>query len=282
MSTNDIDALLRGELNAQGYGFQHAVVQEIHRHRESLIEAIATEFPVSYRDRSTHIDVLAWVRQRKGLLIGECKRVNPKFGYWAFAKSPFTFDRRSRETWLERLMPANQEFPVDRTVPVPIAVDPYHVAYEVKDRKEDGDKAGAPKGRALSDALAQVVVGVNGMLHMLSLQKTLLKTAGPLLMIPAIFTTADLYATDDSDLHLAELKTGNTPGATFKKVPWLFYEHNVSPDLLAEIQREGYGAAVRFKDLLPARHTLAIAIVSHDGVSSFLRAATNLVFQTLD
>lgn len=92
MST--FDELFRGELNSQGFGFQHAVVQAIKRHQVNTWEVAATEFPVAYRDRATHVDVLAWCYEKRGLLVGECKRVNPAFGHWVFARSSEHSDQR--------------------------------------------------------------------------------------------------------------------------------------------------------------------------------------------
>jgi hypothetical protein len=283
---SELDDLFRGALNTEGYGFQHAVVQQIHAHSSNTWEAVVTEFPVAYRDRATHIDVLAWCYNRKGLLVGECKRVNPKFGNWVFARSPFTFDRYTNRTWLQKLVPADHTSVVARTAPVAIPVNPFHLAVEVKtpgsNKDVEGDVAGQPKGKALSQSLTQVAEGVNGLLDMLQRQKTLLRTQGEILFIPTIFTTATLYATENATLNLADLDTGHIPDATFEKKPWLWFEHNVSPNLLAEIQHEGFSGSQRFRDMLPAMHTRAIAIVSHEGVSSFLRAAANLVHQLVE
>ena len=83
-------ASLEREINASGLPFQYAVVQALRDGGDSAgthWEVEATEFPVSCRSRSTHIDLLAWC-DRRVLLIGECKRVNPAFGCWVFAKSP--------------------------------------------------------------------------------------------------------------------------------------------------------------------------------------------------
>lgn len=277
---SDFDKVFRAELNSQGFGFQHAVVQAIHQHHANMWEAAATEFPVSYRGRSTHIDVLAWCfHQRRALLVGECKRVNPAFGQWIFARSPFTFERRQYQTWLEQLHPAGPQNPVPRVVPLPFRVDPFHVALEVKTKKE-GDQSGMPKGRALAQALTQVSEGVNGLMQMLPQQGALLRTNGPIILVPAIFTTADLYVSEDATLHLSSLETGEMPDdATFEPKPWLWFEHNVSPDLLAEIQREDFMKASRFNDLLPAKHSRAVAIVNHKGISSFLKAIPNLINQ---
>ena len=276
----ELDELFRTELNAHGFGFQHAVVQMIHRHRDNMWEAAATEFPVAYRDRSTHVDVLAWCFQRKALMVAECKRVNPAFGNWVFARSPFTFERDQQETWLEQLVPPDSTISVPRILPIPFRVDPFHIAVEVKTNK-DGDQAGLPKGRALSQSLTQVAEGVNGLIEMLPKQKNLLRANGPIIFLPVIFTTANLYATDDAELHLAELDTGHMPEAKFEKKSWLWFESNVSPDLLAEVQHQGFQSATQFQELLPTKHTRAIAIVSHDGVASFLRAVPNLIHQLI-
>ena len=83
-------------------------------------------------------------------------------------------------------------------------------------------------------------------------------------------------------MNLSELETGHIPQATFDEKPWLWFEHNVSPHLLAELQHEGFIGAQRFRDMLPAMHTRAIAIVSPDGVSSFLKYAANLVYQLVE
>jgi hypothetical protein len=150
----DDDHIFRADLNRHGYGFQHAVVQALqsNRHRGWLPET--TEFPVSYRGRTTHIDVLASAIEKRVLLVGECKRVNPAVGRWVFAKSPFTFERENNVTWLEKLVPSDHQNIVARSIPFPVQVDTFHLAVESNTPNAKGDRDGAAKGRALQDSLA--------------------------------------------------------------------------------------------------------------------------------
>jgi hypothetical protein len=82
-------------------------------------------------------------------------------------------------------------------------------------------------------------------------------------------------------LHFSDLASGEMPsGTTFEEKPYVWFEHNVSPDLLAEIQREG-PAATTFSQILPTRHTRVVAIVSAAGMELFMERALNPILHAL-
>jgi hypothetical protein len=88
MAIKDTDAVAaRAALNRHGYGFQHAIIREVRRLYRPGVgwQADGTEFPVEVNGASTHVDLL--LRSRSGLLVCECKRVDPALGIWCFARS---------------------------------------------------------------------------------------------------------------------------------------------------------------------------------------------------
>src|SRR5689334_2978463 len=88
-------------LNRHGHPFQHAVVQRARdavKARMSTFVLQATEFPVSVQGVSTHIDIVFKNEHQRIYLICECKRVNPAYGAWSFARSPFVHATRMDST----------------------------------------------------------------------------------------------------------------------------------------------------------------------------------------
>lgn len=273
-----IESVFLSRLNSDGYGFQHAVINAIRRAGHPW-QVAASEFPVSYRGRNTHVDLLAWCHKRFGLLVGECKRVNPRFGAWGFARSPFTFDDRdSHGGWLEQLLPRPPAGGIPHSIVrgIPAHQRPFHIAVEIKTAAKGDEQPTDSRGRAFNDALNQIDIGVNGVFAMLVAEKKILDHYGPVIAVPTIFTTAKLYTTDAA-LDRAEIETGEIANASFEEVPWLWFEHNVSPELLHEVQRQQLSTVQELTGLLPIRHTRSVAIVSATGLDRFLEQVASML-----
>lgn len=92
-------------LNEHGYSFQQSVLklaQDLIEQGKSSWVFQVGEFPVEVRDKGTHVDfVLQRVLkmdsrikhkdEQTTLMIAECKRANPAYSNWCFAKSPYLF-----------------------------------------------------------------------------------------------------------------------------------------------------------------------------------------------
>lgn len=260
------------ELNDSGYGFQHAVAQAIEERRGSGGWTVEyTEFPVSTAWKASHIDVLAWFQQ-KLLLVGECKRVNPAYSDWMFARAPFTGWARS-EGAIDAIYDANhgrvrsELFPVHRS-------QPFHIALEVKAALK-GESSG--RTRVLHDAISQVENGLSGVMGTLADNRHMWGAVTKIYFLPVIFTTARLYTTD-ADLSQSDLQTGDLPpGATVTERRWLWYEDNVSPTLLQPVP-PGDSDIKSLVALGVKRHARLIAVVSRDAVDQFLSEIANTFY----
>lgn len=257
------------ELNDSGFGFQHAVAQAIESRSGSGGWTVEySEFPVSTALRPVHIDVLAWFENRL-LLVGECKRVNPAFSDWLFARSPFTGWQRPDGS-IDRIYDIGQSRVRSEPFRVPRAT-PFHIALEVK-TKAPGDPSG--KGRSLRDAINQVEAGVSGMMGTLAEHPHFWANAKTVYFLPVIFTTARLFTTD-VDLGASDINTGSLPpNAKVQEARWLWLEDNVSPDLLNPVPLAKPSIS-SVASLGIQRHARMIAIVSRDAVDTFLREIAN-------
>jgi hypothetical protein len=228
---------------------------------------------------STHVDFL--VRSKHGLLVCECKRVNPAQGIWVFGKSGHatTYLNEGQAVVHEALTPGDvpRSFFVERrecTIP---NEGQYHVPFELKTDSKAGDPHGSPRGRDLGAAITQALKSVNGITDAIVTQSKLMGEP-PFTMIPVVFTTAKLV-TCETDLSEADLTTGELPkGLKTTETPWLWLRQACTPELRHQQPfRAPASVTVHgFNDLLNTLFARSIAIVStsnKDGVALFLRAA---------
>jgi len=271
LPTIDQQRMLK-ELNDSGYPFQHTIAEAINR-AGAAWALVNTEFPVSARNRTTHIDVLAWCL-RRALIVGECKRVNPAYSDWLFAKLPG--DRRDigRYVRVERLFESKDGNLLTDAMQLE-SWSPHHVALEVKTNLP-GDSKG--QARSLRDAITQTQAGANALLAMLAQNQVLWKDERrtSVIVIPVIITTARLYTTD-ANLANADLATGRIPdGATVTRQDWLWLEDNVSPDLVHEVP--SLVSAADIASIVRDRHARSIAVVHSAAIDGFLSSFAKVLF----
>jgi len=106
---------------------------------------------------------------------------------------------------------------------------------DTKGKPSDAKDTGLPSsGRsAINGAVTQVLRGTSGLINALSRSQFAGKT---LTFVPAIFTTADLYVTD-VDLSSAELTSGELREVHSSVEPWIWFNHNRSPKLRHDLDR---------------------------------------------
>ena len=202
---------VREVLGRHGYGFHHAVIREIRaiesRTRHATWADDGTEFPIEVNGFNGQVDLL--LRSRRGLLVCECKRVDPVLGIWCFARSALATryvheqDKVAHET-VAYDESAGRTYVVRHDSRVATSVQ-YHVAHEIK-TNEKGEAHGTSRG-ALEDSISQALRAVNGITNAIAADRRLLPGNGPLTLIPVIITTARLV-TCDTDLSTADIKTG--------------------------------------------------------------------------
>jgi hypothetical protein len=145
--------------------------------------------------------------------------------------------------------------------------DAYHFGVEVRASKPGDDKG--ESGRAIEDAVTQVLRGLNGYLEALSQNKELFEGTKTYLL-PVIFTTAQLW-TSSADLGLADLSTGDIDLSKdkFESVPWLWYQYHMSPGLKHSSIYQPK-EQVKVEEFIESKYIRTVAIVSPSGIEEFL------------
>ena len=95
-----VGAGLRKAINSGGFGFQYAVLEMarfLNGARESSWVPQAAEFPVTARQKNTHIDFVlreySTFDHVDAYLVAECKRENPATARWCFVRAPYSWQR---------------------------------------------------------------------------------------------------------------------------------------------------------------------------------------------
>jgi hypothetical protein len=270
-------------LNRHGYGFQFTVleiaehlVRKVDEDQRSRWRFLFSEVPVEVQGSGTRIDfILSRSRSDKSspffYLIGECKRANPALSNWCFIRAPRVRRNQSKgndsllvETVIQTSGVDLFKIIVSNLNPL---TDAYHFGVEVRAAKPGEDKG--ESGRAIEDAVTQVLRGLNGYLEALSQNKQLVE-GNITHLLPVIFTTAQLWVSK-ADLGLAELATGNIDLSKdkFESVPWLWYQYHMSPGLKhTSISRPK--DQIKVEEFIESKYIRTVAIVSPGGIEDFL------------
>jgi hypothetical protein len=271
-ATAEFEAVYRQELNRHGYAFQNSVIraaQELFATGKSPWLFKAAEFPVSVRGRVTHIDFILEHRDKQLFLIGECKRANPALSNWCFARSAFTrhnpHDTKLiiQNTWQSETDSSRVLTGIGSENSEQI----YHLGIEIKSNKK-GDAEGQKKGEALNKAAEQACLGVNGIIEFFASHPTFLTGRGKVHLLPAIFTTAQLF-TSNVDLGSANIKTGDLEKGSveLQDLAWIWLQYNLSPTLTHS--QPVRPAARNIESVLEQEFCRSIAIVGPEGIESF-------------
>ena len=281
MSADDQAGPVVAALNRHGYALPYAVVKAVRTMGgpARTWRSDGTEFPVDVNGQNMHVDLL--LRSPRGLLVCECKRVDPVFGAWCFARSALAtnFDNEGQTIINETIThdDPNRAY-VRRPRSQIYSERQNNVGLEVK-TQEKGEPQGTTRG-GLEIAITQALKGVSGITNAIAKQKMLMDGAPSLTLIPVIFTTAKLV-TCETDLSMADLANGRLPeNAQIADTPWLWFRRASTPALRHEVvlkfpddRSEFHG----FNDVLNAMLVRSIGIVSlasEGGLAQFLDAAT--------
>jgi len=222
-------------LNRHGHPFQYRVLAELKPLQDSgwtVWNLEAAEFPVSTDDGGTRTDFVLWAHGTAWWMIGECKRVNPAFGEWFFLRAPYI--RRMHQEGFVAEVATQQEglfqsggMVVDHS----LWGNYYHIGMDVKTNRP-GDPSGGGQRSAIEEAASQVCRALNGMIVHLSRRPGAMGPKRVRGLIPVIFTTAKLYASD-VDLSHADLLSGTVrPSAlNLAEQPYVFYQYHQSPGI---------------------------------------------------
>lgn len=247
-------------LNQHGHPFQYAVIRRAHQlkgERRSSWVFEASEFPVEVQNYHARIDFVLsqWsetFRATFRYLVAECKRTNPALQDWFFTKAPYVRrDGVPTDILVESLRKEGDALStfVGR---LNGSESIYHVAVEVK-KGAKGDTTGGGRG-AIEEAATQVIRGTNGLINCLSRNQRYVAENCPVSFIPAIFTTAGIWATDIK--------------------PWLWFQYHVSPGLQHGVERQAPKeedfSRPTLGDLIELEYARTIAIVGSGGIDAFL------------
>jgi hypothetical protein len=258
-------------LSRHGHGFQYAVLrraEELSRQRRSLWVFEGSEFPVTVRGASIHVDFVLRSRRTNTYLVAECKRADPAKAIWCFVRAPYT--RRDSYDF-EMVFDAVSYTPPDSCVSIHQWINErpgsYHLGVELK---TDAPGDGISSRPAVNDAATQVLRGVSGLInHLCKSPASVFTEASVTRFLPVIFTTAELWTTE-TDLGAAELTSGKVTIGDATKVNWLWFTHNRSPELRQDIESDKRPREIA--EALRADYARTIAIVGPDGIDEFLSA----------
>ncbi|MCH8878467.1 MAG: hypothetical protein IID34_01125 [Planctomycetes bacterium] len=267
----DIAKALESAINEGGYAFQHKV---IHLARECAHKTgwkvDLGEFPVAGPGGDTSIDFM--LRQDRDehhfRIIAECKRPNPKFKTWCFAKAPFVHTKYQHGVYLylEHVrfgkgdcFAQGIQYRYETKAPF------CHLSWEIKGN-EKGDSGGKGRG-AITDSLTQVLRGMNGFINHLY-PRRYQAPAQQFYLVPVIFTTARLFVTS-VDLRDTELTSGNVdvPKDSLSEHPWVYYDALVGPGLKPSRWEPGGAELV---DVIDQEFIRTVPIVTANKIEEFL------------
>jgi hypothetical protein len=262
-------------LRRHGHALQYtalAAARAAHAAGTSAWQFEAAELPVSSNAGSTKIDFVLTTADYQAYLIAECKRANPAYRDWCFARAPFVRRNRDAEFYfVDRFQrpPGGADQPMMHKLYALQEGAAFHVATEVKG-KEPGDPSGAERDN-IEKAATQVCRGVSGLVRVLTPFSDHIRS-GPI-FFPVIITTARLW-TSSVDLTAADLENGNLAGNSLplKSEDWIYYQYPRSPDLKSNDDR--VAKPLRLAELLDEQYIRTIAIVRASAFARFLAVFT--------
>jgi hypothetical protein len=281
MSTDFLSSLSAGltsTLDRHGHSFHYAILKHCQNLFSRLSEAAwtveATEFPVQAGGVDTRIDFILRARSDQTpvtlFLACECKRANPALSSWCFARAPLMRRTRSHRAIVEILRRPHNQHMMAHAAAIN-STKPYHLAFALKSGQK-GDPHGEQRD-VIDEAATQVLRGFNGLCDFMHRNENISIPSHGSMVVPVIFTTASLFTTE-ANLATAELSTGNLPApAEVEPATWLWFQHHQSPSLSHSMMRYHPTTAMQsLGGVLEVEHARSIAIVSVDGVESFLRS----------
>jgi hypothetical protein len=202
-------------------------------------------------------------------MVVECKRVNPKLGYWCFAKSSFIpHIEQATLPCIEILDGRGASPPRFGIELITWKHEIYHVARELK-TDACGEAQGESRG-AIEDAMTQVCKGLNGFMNLLSDHWREAGMSEAARLVPVVFTTARLWVTD-ADIGQASLEDGNVDPfkVGLREVPFVFFHYPQSPGITHEFAP--LNPTPKLLDTLYISFVRTIVVASQAGIDDILK-----------
>jgi hypothetical protein len=274
-------ASLQKVLNTHGHGFHYAVATECAKlcHRgQSQFRLLSAEYPVQLNGADTSLDIL--LSGRDILVTAECKRADPATARWTFVRAPIG-DGEYRDILpiISGLIYRPTEDGLkERAVYLVGPQKPFSIGFDLRTGRS-GDGRG--DRNPIASAVEQAIKGAGGLMSRLKDEPTLAFGEGVsgLFVVPVVFTTATLFVSE-VDLSAADLTSGESSNVSVSQVSWLWYQVSFSKTLRPLIPPE-YGDTETLTGALVRRHTRAVAVVSAQGISTFLQSLGYANFRML-
>lgn len=277
MNSDSESGYLAG-LNQHGYSFHQRVIAETAKVKDKFRgrwDLFSIELPISIGERNGRIDFVLSYQPRPDLLwlmVAECKRVNPAFGRWCFAKGSYQRPSFLKSQLMVELLKLGEPIhsgghgfeSSDRI---------YDIGYAIKTNTTGDSHPVSADKDSLEAACSQITLGLNGLLQSIRSNAQLRDSLGPVetvTVVPVIFTTAKL-SVSDIELKSADLETGelSEPPAT-REVDWLYYQYSQSPSIRHDIE-----SLTKQDDswerIVARSYVRSIAIVNALGIEDYIR-----------
>ena len=265
-------------LNQHGYSFHQRVIAETaainDKHRGGW-NLLSVEQPVTVGEKSTRTDFILSYRPRPDLIwlmVAECKRVNPAFGTWCFARGAYHRPSYLKNQLIAEVLRFDDVIHSggyggensDRI---------YDIGFSLKGNSTGDSYPVSQDKDALEAACSQVSIGLNGLLSTIYKNEVLRKSLGnvaSVTVVPVIFTTAKLLVSDVS-LKTSDLYTGNLNELPeVNEVDWVYFQYSQSSAIKHEIESKTH-INDSWDRIVARDYVRTIAVVSPSGIESYLR-----------
>jgi hypothetical protein len=268
-------------LNDNGYGFQYSVLNRAKNLFESGKSAWgfeAAEFPIEVKGKGSKIDFILKLKSSPFVfLLAECKRANPAYSTWFFARAPFVMRNREQNYSYIECVTHKQLSTIDflesSVRKAVLDQDVYHIALAVKTGLK-GTSTGDVKD-AIEKALTQICLGLNGQVEFFKSHINMLETGASALFLPVLFTTAELWTTD-VDLSQADINSGeiHIDTESVSKRPFILFQYNLSPGIKHEVVTNTWQSN---NSIMENYYVRTVAIVNPTGIDEFLQWSSSII-----
>jgi hypothetical protein len=276
--SSDVSNYLRTVLNSHGFAFQQAVLRACIQLGETTgWKFVQSEFPFELHGREGHIDFLLANPDTNSLLVAECKRADPARANWCFARTTYTASRSSpTRTQRPVFSIVNVINPPTRLVETPSVWTRGEVHHLLFELRTGATGSGKGQERAAEAAVTQAFRGASGLIQYLDAAKETLPINTQRPILPVVFTTASLYATD-VELADADLGTGDLAEVPVEPVPWAWYQVNLSSSHRPEnVFLRGRAVEATLELSVLYRHTRAVCVVNVLSLPAFFEHLSGL------
>jgi hypothetical protein len=280
-ASTSIQELLAASINEQGFLLQQRVYEEANRafgKPGSPWVLSATEVPVEVANgKQTRIDIVLAHSKHAGIHVAiECKRANPKFKAWAlfgteqtirntphdqFYFERFRFDGKVGNGLDHRLICTDADIPVFN----------YYIESRINPRSNSDSRCSSTE--TIEEAFNQLTIGQKGLFGKLSDHGG----ASPVLVIPVVVTTAELYRLD-FDVNDVSLSHGtiDVSKITNQTIPFGAVNFRV-PGYLSARSAHNSQTAEGIRTELIEFQLRTIFVVQSNSLQNFLLALGNTV-----